>query len=303
MTTPRSSSSTPITCRSVTPRAGRSRSARSSTPNSATACTPWSVTRSTAGATLAAGGTYEELFYRPTVLTHIPTSAPAYAEEVFGPVAPVVSFGSLDEAVAMASASPYGLSLSILSGDGLRALELAESHPERRDPHQRRDAGRRGDDPLRRRRRQRQRFAHGRTGQPRRLHRDPVGHRPGRHRLLSVLRLQTGQIDVVSRERPCGVLGLDDLAQPRASARRSRTRRSGAGAASGSCRSRTPRRATPVEDSRRSRRRAARSSPRAVTRDQRGREESRTSARARFIPLAPVGGTMCAASPAKKSRP
>src|ERR1700678_2748978 len=34
-----------------------------------------------AGATLAAGGTYEELFYRPTVLTNIPTSAPAYAEE------------------------------------------------------------------------------------------------------------------------------------------------------------------------------------------------------------------------------
>jgi benzaldehyde dehydrogenase (NAD) len=77
------------------------------------------------GATLAAGGTYEELFYRPTVLTNVPTSSPAYAEEVFGPVAPVVSYSSLDEAVAMASASSYGLSLGILSGDGLRALELA----------------------------------------------------------------------------------------------------------------------------------------------------------------------------------
>jgi benzaldehyde dehydrogenase (NAD) len=78
-----------------------------------------------AGATLAAGGTFEELFYRPTVLTNVPTSAPAYMHEVFGPVAPVVSYSSLDEAVEMASASPYGLSLSILSGDGLRALELA----------------------------------------------------------------------------------------------------------------------------------------------------------------------------------
>jgi benzaldehyde dehydrogenase (NAD) len=77
------------------------------------------------GATLAAGGTYEDLFYRPTVLTNVPTSSPAYAEEVFGPVAPVVSYSSLDEAVAMASATPYGLSLGILSGDGLRALELA----------------------------------------------------------------------------------------------------------------------------------------------------------------------------------
>lgn len=83
----------------------------------------------TAGATLAAGGKFEELFYRPTVLTNVPTHAPAYCDEVFGPVAPVVSFGSFDEAVAMASASPYGLSLSILSGDGLRALELASRIP------------------------------------------------------------------------------------------------------------------------------------------------------------------------------
>jgi benzaldehyde dehydrogenase (NAD) len=82
-----------------------------------------------AGATLKAGGTYEGLFYRPTVLADVPTSAPAYCEEVFGPVAPVVSYSSLDEAVALASASPYGLSLGILSGDGLRALELASRIP------------------------------------------------------------------------------------------------------------------------------------------------------------------------------
>ena len=82
-----------------------------------------------AGATLAAGGTFEELFYRPTVLTNVPTSSPAYAEEVFGPVAPAVSDETLEEAVAMASASPYGLSLGILSGDGLRALELASRIP------------------------------------------------------------------------------------------------------------------------------------------------------------------------------
>jgi benzaldehyde dehydrogenase (NAD) len=82
-----------------------------------------------AGATLLAGGTYEDLFYRPTVLTNIPVNSPAYCEEVFGPVAPVVSYTSLDEAVALASASPYGLSLGILSNDGLRALELASRIP------------------------------------------------------------------------------------------------------------------------------------------------------------------------------
>ena len=43
-----------------------------------------------AGAPLAAGGTYEGLFYRPTVLADVPTDSPAFTEEIFGPVAPVV---------------------------------------------------------------------------------------------------------------------------------------------------------------------------------------------------------------------
>ena len=42
-----------------------------------------------AGANVAAGGTYEGLFYRPTVLAEVTPQTPAYAEEVFGPVAPV----------------------------------------------------------------------------------------------------------------------------------------------------------------------------------------------------------------------
>src|SRR3954454_1507499 len=82
-----------------------------------------------AGARLAAGGTYEELFYRPTVLADTPVTAPAWAEEVFGPVAPIVAYENLDEAVALATASDYGLSLGILAGDGLRALELAARIP------------------------------------------------------------------------------------------------------------------------------------------------------------------------------
>lgn len=48
------------------------------------------VTASTGqGARLAAGGTYEGLFYQPTVLADVTTGMPAYANEVFGPVAPV----------------------------------------------------------------------------------------------------------------------------------------------------------------------------------------------------------------------
>jgi benzaldehyde dehydrogenase (NAD) len=88
------------------------------------------VTRSVdGGATLVTGGTFEERFYRPTVLSGVTTESPAYAEEVFGPVAPVISYGDLEEAVSLAAASDYGLSLGILTGDGLRALELADRIP------------------------------------------------------------------------------------------------------------------------------------------------------------------------------
>jgi benzaldehyde dehydrogenase (NAD) len=81
------------------------------------------------GAHLAAGGTYEGLFYRPTVLTQVTEEMPAYKEEVFGPVAPVVPFSTLEEAAALAAATPYGLSLGILTSDPLRALALAEKIP------------------------------------------------------------------------------------------------------------------------------------------------------------------------------
>jgi benzaldehyde dehydrogenase (NAD) len=82
-----------------------------------------------AGARLASGGTHEGLFYRPTVLDGVRTDMPAYANEVFGPVAPVVRFADEEEAVALAADSEYGLSLSILTGDAMRGLALAERIP------------------------------------------------------------------------------------------------------------------------------------------------------------------------------
>ncbi|AUI53298.1 benzaldehyde dehydrogenase [Arthrobacter crystallopoietes] len=81
------------------------------------------------GARLAAGGTYDRLFYRPTVLANPPKDAEAYCEEVFGPVASVVSYADDDEVVELASATEYGLSLGIVSRDALGALELARRIP------------------------------------------------------------------------------------------------------------------------------------------------------------------------------
>ncbi|MGO9295550.1 MAG: benzaldehyde dehydrogenase [Streptosporangiaceae bacterium] len=82
-----------------------------------------------AGARLAAGGTYEGLFYRPTVLADVAPAMPAYASEVFGPVAPVVRFSTADEAAKLAGDSEYGLSLGILTRDVMRGLELARRIP------------------------------------------------------------------------------------------------------------------------------------------------------------------------------
>lgn len=82
-----------------------------------------------AGAQLRAGGTYDQLFYRPTVLSDVPLQAPAYAEEIFGPVAPIVAFSDLDEAVALANGTDYGLSLGILTRDVMKGLDLADRIP------------------------------------------------------------------------------------------------------------------------------------------------------------------------------
>ncbi|MCX4553548.1 aldehyde dehydrogenase family protein [Streptomyces sp. NBC_01387] len=81
------------------------------------------------GAELAAGGTHQDLFYRPTVLAGADDHTPAYTEEVFGPVAPVRSFATLDEAASLAAAGPYGLSLSVITRDTALGLELAERIP------------------------------------------------------------------------------------------------------------------------------------------------------------------------------
>jgi benzaldehyde dehydrogenase (NAD) len=85
------------------------------------------VTRSVqAGARLAAGGTYSGLFYRPTVLADVPRTSAAYTDEIFGPVAPVVAFDTIDEAVAMASDNEYGLSVGILTSDVMQGMAIAD---------------------------------------------------------------------------------------------------------------------------------------------------------------------------------
>ena len=88
------------------------------------------VTASAGGdARIAAGGEFDRLFYRPTVIADTTAETPAFTEEIFGPVAPVARFRTLDEAVALATATDYGLSLGIVTGDAMRGVELADRIP------------------------------------------------------------------------------------------------------------------------------------------------------------------------------
>jgi benzaldehyde dehydrogenase (NAD) len=79
----------------------------------------------TAGAEIRAGGTHERLFYQPTVLAGVTTSMPAFREEIFGPVAPVVVVRDEDEAVAAANDTEYGLVAAVQTGSVDRGLDLA----------------------------------------------------------------------------------------------------------------------------------------------------------------------------------
>jgi succinate-semialdehyde dehydrogenase/glutarate-semialdehyde dehydrogenase len=65
-------------------------------------------------------------FYRPTVLEDVPQDATLLKEEIFGPVAPVTSFGSEEEAIAAANDTEYGLVAYVFTRDLKRALRVCE---------------------------------------------------------------------------------------------------------------------------------------------------------------------------------
>ena len=79
-----------------------------------------------AGAQVRAGGTYDRLFYRPTVLSGVTAEMPAFREEIFGPVAPVIVVRDDAEAVAVANDTEYGLVAAIQTGSRERGRAVAD---------------------------------------------------------------------------------------------------------------------------------------------------------------------------------
>ena len=82
------------------------------------------------GAKVLAGGSRigrEGYFFAPTVLVDVPLSARIMHEEPFGPVAPIIGFGSFDEAVAEANRLPFGLAAYAYTGSATTFAAVGEA--------------------------------------------------------------------------------------------------------------------------------------------------------------------------------
>ena len=82
------------------------------------------------GARLVTGGSAPDgpgFFYEPTVLAGVPSTSEIAREEIFGPVAPITTFDSDEEAVRMANATEYGLVAYLFTRDLARTVRMAEA--------------------------------------------------------------------------------------------------------------------------------------------------------------------------------
>ncbi|WP_107767481.1 NAD-dependent succinate-semialdehyde dehydrogenase [Nocardioides terrigena] len=82
-----------------------------------------------AGARVVLGGDRpdrEGFYYSPTVLIDVPRGADILGEEIFGPVAPVLTFTDEDDAIAMANDTEYGLVSYVYTQDLARGLRVSE---------------------------------------------------------------------------------------------------------------------------------------------------------------------------------
>ncbi|MDM5300494.1 succinate-semialdehyde dehydrogenase [Bacillus inaquosorum] len=85
------------------------------------------------GAKVLAGGTYDRnddkgcYFVNPTVLADVDTSMNIMHEETFGPVAPIITFSDIDEAIQLANDTPYGLAAYFFTENYRRGIYISEN--------------------------------------------------------------------------------------------------------------------------------------------------------------------------------
>ncbi|MCP8970919.1 NAD-dependent succinate-semialdehyde dehydrogenase [Ectobacillus sp. SYSU M60031] len=84
--------------------------------------------RLVAGGARLQGGEYESGFYfAPTVLCHVTPDMKIFQEETFGPVAPIMTFRTEEEAVELANNTPYGLAAYFYTKDMGRTMRVADA--------------------------------------------------------------------------------------------------------------------------------------------------------------------------------
>jgi acyl-CoA reductase-like NAD-dependent aldehyde dehydrogenase len=86
------------------------------------------------GATVVTGGSRADgfptaLYWQPTVLDGVPPDSIAVTEETFGPIAPVVAVGSLEEAIEQTNSQTFGLMAAIFTRDLAAGMRYADSVP------------------------------------------------------------------------------------------------------------------------------------------------------------------------------
>jgi len=78
------------------------------------------------GGNRLSGPAHPGYFFEPTVLTDVPDDARLLGEEIFGPVAPIATFSSEEQALAAANRTEYGLVAYVYTRDLSRAFRVAE---------------------------------------------------------------------------------------------------------------------------------------------------------------------------------
>jgi len=85
----------------------------------------WIEDARAAGAEILTGGSLDGSLLRPTVIANAPTDAKVSCEEVFGPVCTVAAYGTLEEAIALANGTRFGLQAGVFTRDVKAALRAA----------------------------------------------------------------------------------------------------------------------------------------------------------------------------------
>jgi succinate-semialdehyde dehydrogenase/glutarate-semialdehyde dehydrogenase len=86
----------------------------------------WIAQAVSEGAEILSGGRLNQALLEPTLLHHVTAQMKVVCEEIFAPVVSIVEFDQLDEAVAIANAQPFGLSVGVFTSNLHTAMNAAK---------------------------------------------------------------------------------------------------------------------------------------------------------------------------------